>query len=140
MKIHCTVSVVNRLLPNLPANLRKRPAKSTIALCKHPKNEEYCLILFSGQNNNGTKYPLKDNIKQVLTRFVNEGKCTIQLKNPEHDICMQGDAIQIKGFLHLLKRAIEGKISPKELTFSSMSVTPVKAKDIAPTKLVITKR
>ncbi|KAH1007923.1 hypothetical protein HUJ04_005095 [Dendroctonus ponderosae] len=140
MKIHCTVCIVNRCLPNLPGNLRKKPCKSTLALCKHPNSEEFCFILFSGQNKNGTKYPLRNNIKQVLTRFVAEGKCTIQIKKPEHDLCIQGDPIQVKGFLHLVKRALEGKVSPKELTFSSMNVMPVKAKDIAPTKLVISKR
>ncbi|XP_030753411.1 leucine-rich repeat protein 1 [Sitophilus oryzae] len=140
MKIYCTVCVVNRLLPNLPANLRKKPSKSTLALCKHPKNDEFSLILFSGQNKNGTKYPVNGNIKNVLTKFVNEGKCTIQLKKPEHDLCIQGEAIQLKGFLHLFKRVLQGQVSPKELTLSSMSVTPVKAKDIAPKKLTITQR
>lgn len=140
MKIHCTVCVVNRLLPNLSANVRKRPVKSTLALCKQPTKEEYCIILFSGQNKTGTKYPLNGNIKQILTRFINEGKCTIQLKNPEHDLGIQAEVIQLKGFLHLLKRAVEGKVSSRELTLSSMSVTPIKPKDIAPTKVVVSKR
>ncbi|CAG9762084.1 unnamed protein product [Ceutorhynchus assimilis] len=140
MKIPCTVLVADRSMPTLPANLRRKPCKSTLALCKHPKNEEFFLLLFSGQNKNGTKYNLKDNLKQVLTKFVDEGKFTVQLKNPEHDLCVQGDVIQVKGFLHLLRRALEGKVSAKEMTFSSMSVTPVKAKDIAPIKLVINKR
>ncbi|KAL1512545.1 hypothetical protein ABEB36_002126 [Hypothenemus hampei] len=140
MKIQCTVCVVNRSLPNVPTNLRKKPCKSTLAICRNPKNEEYCLMLFSGQSKTGTKYSLKTNIRQILTRFVNEGKCTVQFINPEHDLCIQGDIISVKGFLHLLKRVLEGKVSHKELTVSSMSVTPVKSKDIAPTKLVITKR
>ncbi|XP_060529946.1 leucine-rich repeat protein 1 isoform X2 [Cylas formicarius] len=139
MKIACNICVVNRSLPNL-AHLKKKHVKSTLALCRHPKNKEYCLMLFSGHNKNGTKYPVNQNIKHVLTKFIHEGKCTIQIKNPEHDLYIQGDAIQIKGFLHLFKRALEGKISDKELTCSSMAVTPIKAKDIAQTKLIISRR
>ncbi|KAJ8934464.1 hypothetical protein NQ314_013339 [Rhamnusium bicolor] len=140
MKIVCNVFVGNRLLPSLSINKPRKHVKSTLALCKHPKSEDYCIILFSGQNKNGTKYSLKGNIKQVLTKFVNEGKCTIQFSKPEHDLFIQCDVIQLKGFLHLLKRALENKISDKELSFSSMAVMPVKQKDIAPTKMNIIKR
>lgn len=140
MKIPCSVCVVNRALPTLPPHLRKKALKSTLALCKHPKNDEYCLILFSGQNKNGTKYPINGNVEKVLTKFVNEGKCTIQLKKPEHDICIQADSIQLKGFLHLFRRVLNGNVSSKEITLSSLSVTPLKSKDIAPVKLVITAR
>ncbi|KAF7273565.1 hypothetical protein GWI33_013727 [Rhynchophorus ferrugineus] len=140
MKISCSVCVVNRVMPALPAHLRKKASKSTLALCRHPKNFEYCLILFSAQNKNSTKYSINGNIDKVLTKFVNEGKCTIQLKKPEHDICIQADSIQLKGFLHLLKRVLNGYVLSKELTLSSLSVTPIKPKDIAPTKLTITAR
>ncbi|KAJ8924218.1 hypothetical protein NQ315_007009 [Exocentrus adspersus] len=140
MKIVCNVFVGNRLLPPLALSRSKKHIKSTLALCKHPKLNEYCIILFTAQNKNGTKYTLKDNIKQISTKFVNEGKCTIQFLRPEHDLFIQSDVIQLKGFLHLLKRALEHKISEKELSVSSMAVTPVNQKNIAPTKLVITKR
>ncbi|XP_018578634.1 leucine-rich repeat protein 1-like [Anoplophora glabripennis] len=140
MKIVCNVFVSNRLLPSLAVSRSRKHVKSTLALCKHPKSEEYCIILFSGQNKNGTKYSLKGNVKQVLTKFAHEGKCTIQFNKPEHDLFIQSDVIQLKGFLHILKRALENKISQNELTYSSMAVTPVKQKDIAPTKLVIAKR
>ncbi|KAJ8971497.1 hypothetical protein NQ317_013136 [Molorchus minor] len=139
MKILCNVSVANRLLFSL-SNKPPKHTKSTLALCKHPKSEEFCIILFSGQYKNGNKYSLKGNIKQVLTKFVNEGKCTIQFHKPEHDLYIQCDVIQLKGFLHLLKRALENKITDKDLKVCSMSVMPVKPKDVAPTKLVITKR
>ncbi|XP_050314142.1 leucine-rich repeat protein 1 [Anthonomus grandis grandis] len=140
MKIHCTVCVVNRLAAHLPASMKKRPVKSTLALCKHPNNNEYSLILFSGQNKNGTKYPLKDNLKHIFARFINDGKCTIQFKKPEHDLCVQGDPIQVKGFLHLLKRAFEGKVASNEFTYSSLNVMPVKQKEVPVTKLEISHR
>ncbi|RZB40416.1 LRR 8 domain containing protein [Asbolus verrucosus] len=140
MKLVCSVSVGNRLLPTLAINSKQKHVKSTLALCKHPNSEDYCIILFTSQNKTGTKYNVKGNISQILTRFINDGKATIQFKMPPHDLYVQSDVIQLKGFLHLLKRVLENKISPKELTYSSMSVTPVAAKDMAPKKLVIKSR
>ncbi|CAH2003616.1 unnamed protein product [Acanthoscelides obtectus] len=138
MKIACSVFVTNRLYSTVSLNKQRRYQKSTLALCKHPNNNEYCMILFSGQDKTGTKYKLQNNIKQVLTKFVNEGKCTFQFKQPEHDIYVTGDVVQLKGFLHLFRRILENKISDKELSVSSMSVMPIK--ETAQTKLTITKR
>ncbi|KAG5892583.1 hypothetical protein JTB14_036792 [Gonioctena quinquepunctata] len=124
----------------LSINKPRKNVKSTLALCKHPNSGEFCILLFTAQNKTGTKYNLKSNIKQVLTRFANEGKCTIQFKVPEHDLYINCDTIQLKGFLHLLKRVLENKVSDKEFSVSSMAVTPVRPQDVAPTKLAISKR
>ncbi|EFA06739.1 leucine-rich repeat protein 1 [Tribolium castaneum] len=139
MKLVCSVRVENRLLPALAIKSKQKYAQSTLALCKHPNSEDYCIILFTNQNKNGTKYGVRGNISQILTRFINDGKATIQFKMPPHDLFVQCDVLQLKSFLHLLKRVLENKISPKELTCSSMSVTPV-AKNTAPKKLVIRSR
>lgn len=120
--------------------MRKKPCKSTLAICKHPNNDSYCLILFLGQNKTGTKYVVKDNISKVLARFIQEGKCTIQFKKPEHDLCIQGDPIQIKSFVHMLASASAGKKECDKVKFSSLGVTPIKHKEVAPTKMIITKR
>lgn len=140
MKLVCNVSVGNRLLLGLPVNQRQRSLKSTLALCKHPKTEEYILILFNSQHKTGTKYKIKGNISQILSRFISEGKATIQFKDPQHDLYIQSDVIQLKSFLHLVKKVLENKINPKDITASSMSVTAVAPKDIAPRKLVIKSR
>lgn len=138
MKLSCSVSVGNRLLPALAINSNRKHVKSTLALCKHPKAANYCLILFSSQCKNGTKYEIKS-ISKILTRFLNEGKTTIQFHEPPHDLYIQADAVLLKSFLHLLKRVLENKISDKELTCSSMSVTPTPVKPV-PKKLVIQSR
>ncbi|KAL3289263.1 hypothetical protein HHI36_003693 [Cryptolaemus montrouzieri] len=141
MKLVCTVTVGNRLLPIHAMKSKKKSSKSTVALCKHPKSDSYYLILFSGQDKTGIKYDLKhSNIEKVLTKFVAEGKTTIQFKSPPHDIFIQAEVLPLKCFLHLLQRILKGTISPKELSCSSLGVTPVQSKDIAPTKLVIQSR
>lgn len=139
MKLLCTVSIGNRNLPSLNINHKKRHVKSTLALCKKTKSTEFCLIHFTEQNKLGTKYEIKENIKAVLTKFLNEGKTTIQFKVPAHDLYIQADTIQLKGFLHLLRNALEKKVVGIELQkYSSMTVQPVKK--MAPTKLTITSR
>lgn len=141
MRIVCTVAIGNRSHSALAVKSQNKHVRSTLALCKHPKDEnEFMILHFTAQNKTGTKYKLSNNIKGVLTRFLNEGKATIQFKEPPHDLFIQADHIQLKGFLHLLKRAIEKKISAKELTVSSMSVGAIPQKNIAPKKLVIKKR
>lgn len=141
MRIVCTVAIGNRVLPTLSVKSQNKHVKSTLALCKHPKKDhEYMIIHFTAQNKTGTKYKLLNNINGVLTKFINEGKATIQFKEPPHDLYIQAEHIQLRGFLLLLKRALEGKVTPKELTLSSMSVTAVPLKNIAPKKLVVKNR
>ena len=38
----------------------------------------------------GCKYLIQNNISAVFTKLVNEGKTTIRLKEPEHDLCIKG--------------------------------------------------
>lgn len=76
----------------------------------------------------------------MLTRFLNEGKATIQFKEPPHDLYIQSEAVQLKSFLHLLRRILENKVTENERTFSSMAVTPVASKNIPQTELTIRNR
>lgn len=140
MKIVCTIFVDNRQLVGLAVKKARKYVKATLALCRNPKNSGYCMILFTSQDKTGKKYDVSGNIRMILTRFINEGKFTIQFKQPEHDLYVNGDVIQLKGFLHLLKRVLENKITEKEITISSLAVTPVKLKDIAPVKMTIAAR
>lgn len=139
MKLTCVVSIGNRILPTLNLNSKRKHVKSTLALCKDSKTNEFWLLHFTAQNKTGTKYGIRDNIINVLTKFVNDGKTTIQFKIPAHDLYIQADAIQLKGFLHLLRNALETKIVTSTLNgYSKMSVVP--PKKAAPTKLTIRSR
>lgn len=121
MKLSCSVLTVNHT-STAASQAKKKYVISTLALCKNPKSSGYCVLLFSSQNKHGDKYELK-NISKVLTRFINEGKATIQFKAPPHDLFIQADVILLKSFLHLLKRALENKLTDKEHLCSTMSVT-----------------
>lgn len=140
MKLVCTLSIGNRQLSTLSINSKQKHSKSTLALCKHPKKDNYCVILFSNNNKNGNKYEVKGNISNILTKFLSEGKATIQFKQPPHDFYIQAEVIPLQCFLHTLKRILLGTVSEKDLMCSSLAVTPVPLKNIPPKKLVIKKR
>lgn len=140
MKLVCSICIGNRQLPTVPLKNKQIYLKSTLALCKHPKKDAYCIILFTNHNKNGTKYEVNGNISSILTKFLKEGKATIQFKEPPHDFYIQADVIPLQCFLHTLKRVLLGTVLEKELTCSSLSVMPVSSKNIPPKKLVIKKR
>lgn len=137
MKLLCSALLVNRAAPNA----KTKSANSTIALCKQPGTNEFCIILFTARNQQGTRYNLKNNIEKVFARYVNEGKSTIQFKQPPHDICIQANSIQLKCFLRLLKMAVENQVKDEDLAhYSGVSVTPVAKKDIPIKQLWITSK
>lgn len=79
---------------------------------------------------------MKNNIEQIFTRFVEEGKATIRFKNPPHDISIICDPLQLKLFLRTLKLALEEKVSTKSVMLSS--ITPISSLPPAPkTKYVV---
>ncbi|KAI4467928.1 gtp-binding protein hflx [Holotrichia oblita] len=140
MKLICTVSVGNRQLSTLAISNKQKHSKSTLALCKHPKKDTYCVILFSNNSKNGNKYEVKGNISNILTKFLSEGKATIQFKQPPHDFYIQAEVIPLRCFLQTLKGVLLGTTSEKDLMCSSLAITPVSLKNIPPKKLVIKKR
>lgn len=135
VKLTCSVEVKNRH----GADIKRRAIKSVLALGKQPNSEDLYIMLFNSNNKNGTKYMLKENLEQVFTKFVSEGKSTLRFKEPPHDIFVQGDPIQLKCFLKTLRLALQKKVPLKELGLSSLGVTVTK-KCIPQTKLVITRR
>ncbi|KAF5308180.1 hypothetical protein FQR65_LT06360 [Abscondita terminalis] len=128
----------SKLQSTVPLNRKGKHASSTLALSKNPKSTNYFILLISAQYKNGNRYELK-NIDKILTRFVNEGKATLQFNSPPHNLYIQADPILLKSFLHLLKRAVENKLSEKEQIVFNMSSTPTAVKP-AVKRLVILQR
>lgn len=136
MKLSCKVSVGVRVTGN--NNNKQKHIISTLAICKLPnKSNDFCIILFNAHNKNGRKYILNNNIERIFTRCVNDGKVTIQFKEPPHDFFVQAEVIPLKGFLNILKKALDKKVSEKEVTFCTMAVTPIPSKKLPVTELVI---
>lgn len=138
MKLQCLVNVVNKIHDQLNIRSSGKFVKSTLAIGKEARNDkEYFIMHFSPANKLGTKYKVKK-IKNVLVKYVSEGKTTIQFEEPPVELMIRCEVLQLKSFLNLLKLCIVGETNNSKISeLSNISVTP---KDYAPTKLEITKR
>lgn len=71
---------------------------------------------------------MKNNIEAVFTKFVNDGKTTIRLKEPLIDLNIKCiNTIELKSFLHILKMGLDDKIN-----ISTLSISNLSAKTMAP--------
>lgn len=53
-------------------------------------------------------FQITNNIRQVFKKFITNGKATISVIEPCHDLIIQSDAIQLKSFLNILKHITDG--------------------------------
>lgn len=123
MKLFCETSVLNRLNQ---VNTKTRFTKSTLVLAVHPPNSdnsELYLLLFTPLNKTGQRYKIKDNIKKIFTKCINEGKITLSINMPEHDIFIKSESVQLKFFLKTLGLGLEGKHKKERIGLSSISST-----------------
>lgn len=139
MKLICEISVFNRLAPNV----KPRSLQSTLAIGYHPPGstkdlENLFLIHFSSTNKVGTRYKIKRNVEKVFLRFIDDGKTTISIKQPPHDLHIKCDPTQLKMFLKIFKLALEGKYDANKLGLSTLAITGVPKKAIPLKKLSIT--
>ncbi|XP_055317818.1 leucine-rich repeat protein 1 isoform X2 [Sitodiplosis mosellana] len=131
MKIFCEISVYNRLAPHV----KPRSQQSTLALGYHPPGggkdaENLFLIHFTAINTVGTRYKLHRNIEKVFTKFVLDGKTTISLKQPPHDLQIRCEPIQLMAFMKMFKGGLEGKLDPTKPSLSTLAVTAVPKKAV----------
>lgn len=112
MKLLCETTVQYRQGNGMPSGPAGRSTKSTLALGTHPPNSENAelfIILFTPACMTGTRYKVRDNLERVFTKFLAEGKATISLKQPAHDLQIRCDAVQLRCFLQALKLGLQGK-------------------------------
>ncbi|XP_037690893.1 leucine-rich repeat protein 1 isoform X4 [Choloepus didactylus] len=107
MKLHCEVEVICRQLPALGLRNRGRGVRAVLSLCQQtPRSQPRprvgvetggprpaCLLISTLKDKRGTRYELKENIEQFFTKFVDEGKATVRLKEPPVDIYLSKDSI-----------------------------------------------
>lgn len=88
---------------------------------------------------------LTNNIVNIFNKFINEGKCTISVKLPAHDIQIKAEAIQLKAFLNVMKSELCPELSKRDVRKSDNTLlrafaTTNKMLDDKVTKLVIKER
>jgi len=143
MRIHAEVDVVNRQLATHGMKGKGKKVKTHLAIGKKPLADggsEIFLMLSNNSNKQGVKYLIKNNVSNFFTKMINDGKSTIRFNEPPHDICIKSDDIvQLKSFLMVIKKVMDGKDCEK-LTLSALQ--PVSNKQIEGPKkrLVVLKR
>ncbi|XP_034848435.1 leucine-rich repeat protein 1 isoform X2 [Mirounga leonina] len=153
MKLHCEVEVVSRRLPALGMRNRGKGVRAVLSLCQQtPRSQPRagargdrggphppCLLISTLKDKRGTRYELKENIEQFFTKFMDEGKATVRLKEPPVDICLsKANSSSLKSFLSAVRLAHRGC----DIEVPLSTFTPVKTSEFEKlkTKMVITSK
>ncbi|XP_034289218.1 leucine-rich repeat protein 1 [Pantherophis guttatus] len=141
MRLPCDVVVVSRLLPSAGMRAPGRAARALLALGKATGGDGgVCLLVSTARHRPGAKYQLKENIDQLFTKFVDEGKATVRLKEPAVDICLSKASVsELRTFLYAVKLAHQGT---KEETLPLSKLVSPKASEVEKpkTKMTITSK
>ncbi|XP_031990739.1 leucine-rich repeat protein 1 isoform X1 [Hylobates moloch] len=143
MKLHCEVEVISRHLPALGLRNRGKGVRAVLSLCQQTSRSQpparAFLLISTLKDKRGTRYELRENIEQFFTRFVDEGKATVRLKEPPVDICLsKANSSSLKGFLSAMRLAHRGCNVDTPVS----TLTPVKTSEFEnfKTKMVITSK
>ncbi|XP_046317297.1 leucine-rich repeat protein 1 isoform X4 [Marmota monax] len=154
MKLHCEVEVISRHLPALGLRNRGKGVRAILSLCQQTPGSQLrprargepgsprpaCLLISTMKDKRGTRYEqLKENIEQFFTKFADEGKATIRLKEPPVDICLsKANSGSLKSFLSAVRLVHKGC----DINASLSTLTPVKTSEFEKfkTKMVITSK
>ncbi|CAF1665328.1 unnamed protein product, partial [Didymodactylos carnosus] len=83
MKLECKVRVIDRKNVSNGFSAKTKSSRGVIGLSK---SDEWVFIIRLYKDNVVKRYKIRDNVQTVLNRCVNDGLCTIQFKDPPHDI------------------------------------------------------
>lgn len=123
MRILCQFS--SALISPNGAVFRNRPgSKATVSICE--KGGEAFIQVFT-EKIKGDKYKIKNNIKKCMTRFMNEGKLTIELLEPKINLMIsKAENSQLQKFCKGLKLGLKGESLVGTGLLSSGIVKPKK--------------
>lgn len=135
MRLECDTEIGYRLLEHQRsgATSKKKAAFTVLTLCRKPENAEHpkpttYLLLCTAKNPAGTKYKIHNNVERIFTKFVNQGKATIQLREPKHNLIIsKADISELQRFLHFINLAHHGKdLEQSAFSGPPSKVTPAK--------------
>ncbi|KAG8040974.1 hypothetical protein G9C98_001962 [Cotesia typhae] len=115
MKLVCNVEVNHRGLLAGSNVTRKKSQQSCLSIGKQCKKDELFIFLQSKPHSGNqmiNKYKIDNNIENIFTKFINDGKSTIRFKEPPVDLNIKSnDALQLKSFLKALQLGFNKKLS-----------------------------
>ena len=87
MRLKCSVDVHNRACSVAGVATTCKPAHAQVSIGKKPgSNKDLFIMIATTKDLNGRKFNVKGNVLKVFTKFLQDGKATIQLKEPAFDI------------------------------------------------------
>ncbi|NXP69510.1 LLR1 protein, partial [Ramphastos sulfuratus] len=114
MRLQCEVEVVSRLLPTCGLRGRGRGTRALLSLGRPPGRAQGAgsgvyLMVCTARDRVGARYKVQENIERFFTRFVEEGKATVRLREPAVDVCLsKANASNLKNFLSAVRLAHQG--------------------------------
>ena len=105
MRIEATVKVTTRPVRTLIA----LGIKPSISL-KTSLDPRVVLLMCTASNRSGIKFNMSSNILDIDDRFLNKGRCSIQLINPSKTIYIsEADPLLLKLLLRTLRKVLSAK-------------------------------
>ncbi|XP_042611553.1 LOW QUALITY PROTEIN: leucine-rich repeat protein 1-like [Cyprinus carpio] len=127
MQLRCDVEVVSRWLPSVGVRSKGRSSRAVLSLGRLAERGVFLLIC-TARHRRGARYKLQQNIEKFFTRFVEEGKATVRLKEPAIDICLsKADISSLKSFLSAARLAHRGS-DTDSLPLSALG--PARTRDV----------
>ncbi|XP_042302405.1 leucine-rich repeat protein 1 [Sceloporus undulatus] len=140
MRLQCEVAVASRLLPSAGLRGPGRAVRALLSLGRPPGAAGVWLLVSTARHRPGSKYQLRENVEHLFTKFVEEGKATVRLKEPAVDVHLsKANVSQLKTFLSAVKLAHQGT---NEETLPLSALIPAKASEVEKpkTKMTITSK
>lgn len=134
MRLNCWTQVGYRMMEcQNPLSKSKKAAFTTVVLSRMPAREKspnpvtFILVCTSAKPS-GTKYRATGNVERLFTNFVDDGKATIRIREPMHDLIIsKADAAELRQFLTLLRQVMRGeKLDPSLFSAPPGKVVPVR--------------
>ena len=144
MRISCDSVICNRGLATHNIKANGKSVRSSLAIGKKPsaaskeKEQDIFLMVSTNLDRAGKKYLIKGNVIKIFGNFIGDGKATLRLRDPPHDLCLsKADPIQLKAFLNVVKKVLEGKETVKDLSLSAIAPASVQQVTKPKTRLVV---
>lgn len=84
-------------------------------------------------------FQITNNIRKIFKKFITDGKVTISLIEPCHDLIIQGNAVQLESFLNILKHIKNGLCKGLD-KYVLKSNTTFKSNDFCSLEKVVVKK
>lgn len=140
MRLQCLTNVVHLSMASQGGRPGAKFAQAAMFITRKNADSVF-LMLCTAKNKQGMKYNVKNNIKQLFTRCINQGMATVRLIEPCIDIYIKkADCNQLKRLLYALKLAHGGDSLKGNSILASSAPVKNKTFEKMKTKMTIARK